>query len=190
MDKNYKRNIAKRIKQLRKSHNLSQERLACLLGLSNKSSISGYESGKMAPCDSVKIELCNLFGCSMDYLMGLSETRLPDQKHQKLENQLKSAEMVYKHFHKANQTEIECLKRQLEIKDEYLRTIYAIGFDYDGFEESESLMQLIDSLVDFAKRAIKNDDKYAMYEGCGTNNSTKYYNILHEEVEKPEEDEQ
>ena len=85
---------------------------------------------------------------------------------------------------------IKELERQIEIKDEYLRTIYAIGFDYDGFEESESLMQLIDSLVDFAKRAIKNDDKYAMYEGCGTNNSTKYYNILHEEVEKPKEDEQ
>lgn len=85
---------------------------------------------------------------------------------------------------------IKDLERKIEIKDEYLKTIYAIGFDYDGFEESESLMQLIDSLVDYAKRAIKNDDKYAMYEGCGTNNSTKYYNILHEEVEKPEEDEQ
>lgn len=82
------------------------------------------------------------------------------------------------------------LKRQIEIKDEYLSLIYGYGFDYDGYEDSESLMLLIDSLVDYAKRAIKNDDKYAMYEGCGTNNSTKYYNILHEEVPKLEEEEE
>lgn len=80
------------------------------------------------------------------------------------------------------------LERQIDIKDEYLRTIYAIGFDYDGFDDSENLKCLIDSLVDFAKRAIKNDDKYAMYEGCGSDNSTKYYNILHEEVPAPKED--
>lgn len=85
---------------------------------------------------------------------------------------------------------IHDLERQIDIKDEYLRTIYAIGFDYDGFDDSENLKCLIDSLVDFAKRAIKNDDKYAMYEGCGSDNSTKYYNILHEEVPKPEEEEQ
>lgn len=83
---------------------------------------------------------------------------------------------------------IKELERQIDIKNEYLQTIYAIGFDYDGYEESESLKHLIDTLVDYAKRAVKNDDKYAMYEGCGTNNSTKYYNILHEEVPAPKED--
>ena len=188
MDERYKRTIANRIKALRKSHNLTQEELAEKLGLKNKSSIANYESGKMAPCDEVKIKLCNLFNCSVDYLMGLSEAKALSIKNKRLEDRLKSAEITYYHLYKSCQAEIESLKRQIDIKNEYLNTIYAIGFDYDGFEESESLMQLIDSLVDFAKRAVKNDDKYAMYEGYGTNNSTKYYNILHEEVPAPKED--
>ena len=84
--------------------------------------------------------------------------------------------------------EVEKLKRQVDIKDEYLNMIYCLGFDYDGYEDSESLKCLIDTIVDYSKKAVKNDDKYAMYEGCGTNNSTKYYNILHEELPAPKED--
>lgn len=184
MDIKYKKDIAKRIKQLRKEYDLTQEALAKRLGLGNKSSIANYESGKMAPCDSIKIELCKLFNCSMDYLMGLSEIRLPSQKHQKLEAQLKSAEMVYKHFYKANQSEIKWLERQIKIKDNYCDMIWCLGVDYDGYETPEGLKSLIDELVDLAKKAARNDDKYAMYEGCGN----KFYNILQEEVIAPKEE--
>ena len=184
MDIKYKKDIAKRIKQLRKEYDLTQEALAKRLGLGNKSSIANYESGKMAPCDSIKIDLCKLFNCSMDYLMGLSEIRLPSQKYQKLETQLKSAEMVYKHFHKANQSEIKWLQRQIDIKDNYCNMIWCLGVDYDGYETPEGLKSLIDELVNLAKKAEINDDKYAMYEGCGN----KFYNILHEEVTAPKEE--
>ena len=36
------------------------------------------------------------------------------------------------------------IERQLKIKNEYLKMIYAIGYDYDGFNTVESLKQLID----------------------------------------------
>lgn len=49
--------------------------------------------------------------------------------------------------------------RQLKIKQEYLKIIYALGVDYDGLEKADSLKGLIDNLVEYAKLAIKNDDK-------------------------------
>lgn len=65
--------IAERIKFLRKEKGYTQEQLADLLGLSAKSSIANYESGANAPSDEIKAKICELFGCSMDYLIGKSE---------------------------------------------------------------------------------------------------------------------
>lgn len=80
---------------------------------------------------------------------------------------------------------IKELERQIDIKDRYCDMIWCLGVDYDGYETPEGLKSLIDELVALAKRAVKNDDKYAMYEGCGD----KYYNILNEEVPAPKEEE-
>lgn len=78
----------------------------------------------------------------------------------------------------------EKLERQIRIKDGYCDLIWCLGVDYDGYETPEGLKSLIDELVDLAKKAARNDDKYAMYEGCGN----KFYNILHEEVTAPKEE--
>lgn len=65
-------------------------------------------------------------------------------------------------------------ERQLKIKDEYLKLIIALGFDYDGFNTIEGLKSLIDELVELAKKALKSDDKSTMYIG------NKEKNILFE----------
>lgn len=65
--------IAERIKLLRKEKGYTQEQLAELLGLNAKSSIANYESGANAPSDEIKTKMCEVFNCSMDYLMGESE---------------------------------------------------------------------------------------------------------------------
>lgn len=75
--------IAKRIKQLRSELSLSQEELALKVGLSNKSSIATYESGRSSPPDEIKLKMCELFNCSMDYLMGLSDERNVQDKDKK-----------------------------------------------------------------------------------------------------------
>ena len=67
--------IKDRIKELRKEKGLTQEKLAKLLGLNAKSSIANYENGANSPSDEVKIKMCTLFNCSMDYLMGKSNQR-------------------------------------------------------------------------------------------------------------------
>lgn len=78
--------------------------------------------------------------------------------------------------------EADKLKRQVDIKNAYCNLIHMIGVDYDGLNSIGSLKSLIDELVSYAKRAVKNDDKYIVAESL----NNKGYNILHEEVEKPE----
>lgn len=70
-------------------------------------------------------------------------------------------------------------KKKNKIKDEYLKLICDLGFDYDGYEESESLKELIDELVDLAKKAIKNDDKSVVYTG----GDGLEFNILRERLD-------
>lgn len=80
--------------------------------------------------------------------------------------------------------ELEQLKRQIKIKDEYLSLIIGIGFDYDGEDGSiEGLKSVIDQLVDYAKKAIDNDDKSVIY---GIFDDDIKRNVLLEPIEIPE----
>ena len=45
---------------------------------------------------------------------------------------------------------IEYLKNQKENKDKWFQLIADIGFDYDGYNDTENLKHLIDELVKFA----------------------------------------
>lgn len=65
--------LSVRIKKLRTELGLTQEELALKLGLKGKSSIANYESNKITPSDEVKYKMCEVFDCTMDYLMGKSE---------------------------------------------------------------------------------------------------------------------
>lgn len=67
--------LSTRIYQMRKEAELTQEELAIKLGLKGKSSIANYESGKIAPSDDIKLKMCEIFDCSMDYLMGITNVK-------------------------------------------------------------------------------------------------------------------
>ncbi len=71
--------IGKRIKELRKKFDLTQEELAIKLGLNNKSSISQYEKGDILPSDDIKLKMCEIFNCTLDYIMGKSDIRNPEE---------------------------------------------------------------------------------------------------------------
>ena len=70
-----KKLVGSRIRSLRLENKLTQENLALLLGLNNKSSISQYENGSIIPSDKIKLKLCDIFNCPIEYLMGISDTR-------------------------------------------------------------------------------------------------------------------
>lgn len=64
--------LSVRINEMRKELNLTQEELALKLGLKGKSSIANYESSKITPSDDIKLRMCEIFDCTLDYLMGKS----------------------------------------------------------------------------------------------------------------------
>ena len=72
-------NIRDRIKELRKEYGYTQESLAKVLGLNAKSSIANYENGSNLPSDEVKLQMCNIFNCSLDYLLCKSNIRNPEE---------------------------------------------------------------------------------------------------------------
>ena len=59
--------------------------------------------------------------------------------------------------------ELNKIKRQNKIKDNYLKLMLDISYDYDGCNTVKSLQELIDELNDLMRKAIQNDDKSMMY---------------------------
>jgi hypothetical protein len=73
-------------------------------------------------------------------------------------------------------------KRKLKIKDVFLKLIIDIGYDYDGYDnDNEGLRSIIDELVDYARKALKEDDESVIYVG-GSETEEKKLNILGEEI--------
>ena len=71
--------LGKRIESERIRLGLNQIELAKRLNLSSSASISQYESGDWIPSDDIKLKMCEIFNCSLDYLMGKSDIRNPEK---------------------------------------------------------------------------------------------------------------
>ncbi|MCL2816370.1 MAG: helix-turn-helix domain-containing protein [Oscillospiraceae bacterium] len=65
---------ANRIKELRDEKNMTQIRLSIELGVSQET-VSAYEIGKHYPSVKSLMLMAELFGVSMDYIMGISTVR-------------------------------------------------------------------------------------------------------------------
>ena len=65
---------ANRIKELRDEKNMTQIRLSIELNVSQET-VSAYEIGKHYPSVKSLLRMSELFGASMDYIMGMSPVR-------------------------------------------------------------------------------------------------------------------
>lgn len=82
-ENNIKIKIGTRIKSLRNELGLTQEQLANKLAtVKGKSSIANYENGSNLPSDEVKLKMCEIFNCSLDYLMCKSDIKNYDKDEQ------------------------------------------------------------------------------------------------------------
>ena len=68
-----------RIRSLREDKDLSQTKLAELLGMS-QTGYSKYETGENDISTDILIKLAKLHGTSVDYLLGLTDVRKPYPK--------------------------------------------------------------------------------------------------------------
>lgn len=67
--------LGKRIELERTRLGLNQIELAKKLNLSSSASISQYESGDRMPSDDIKLKMAEIFDCSVDYLLGKTDSR-------------------------------------------------------------------------------------------------------------------
>lgn len=88
------------LKQLRKSHNLTQAELGKQVGLS-KAVISKYENGMGFPTFDVLIEIAQHFSVTTDYLLGVSKEKTIDVSSL-TETQIDTVYRVIAEFNKAN----------------------------------------------------------------------------------------
>lgn len=68
--------VGKRIAQLRKERNLTQEELAKVLGVS-RGAVSMWEIDQRTPDPPILQQIANYFGVSVDYLLGRTDERRP-----------------------------------------------------------------------------------------------------------------
>lgn len=62
-----------RLNELLKEHNLNEKSLANLLKIKNLSTVYNWTSGNFTPKINVIIDIANIFKCSTDFLLGLSD---------------------------------------------------------------------------------------------------------------------
>ena len=68
--------MSNRIRELREARKMSQVRLSIELEVSQET-VSAYESEKHFPSYATLVKMSDLFGVSIDYLMGRSDTDAP-----------------------------------------------------------------------------------------------------------------
>lgn len=65
-----------RIRELRTARGMKQEELGALVNM-GKGAISKYEAGQRQPDPATILALCDIFGCTADYLLGRSAAPWP-----------------------------------------------------------------------------------------------------------------
>lgn len=66
--------LADRLKELRKSNNITQAELGKIVGV-GKTTVSMYETGNSAPSDEIKLKICEYFNVSLDFLLGKTDIK-------------------------------------------------------------------------------------------------------------------
>lgn len=88
------------LKQLRKSHNLTQEELGLRIGLS-KAVVSKYENGIGYPTFDTLIQMADYFGVTTDYLLGVAKNKTIDVSSLN-ESQIEAVQRIVAEFNRDN----------------------------------------------------------------------------------------
>lgn len=115
-----------RIKQIRRSQNLTQQEFADRLG-TPRSNIAGYERGARKPSDGAITAMCKEFGVNEDWLRyGIGKMQRSASREQEIEALVNSALKGNNEFKKAViQAICSRTDKELEVLDALLSDIYA-----------------------------------------------------------------
>lgn len=106
--------IANNIKRYRTILHMEQAELAKLLNISNKT-ISSWECGRTEPRMGMVEEMCRIFGCTKDELIGTTQDQAQDQTEQELI-------FIYRGMNEEGQTDLIKYARYLSSQTEYIKS--------------------------------------------------------------------
>lgn len=113
--------FAKRLRTLRKSHNLTQSDIAEKLNIA-KSTVAGYEKNFRNPKIETLNQLAEFFHTSTDYLLGLTDDPTPKETSNDLADLLKLPDYTYKGI-KLEDKDLDIIIRFLEQMADYKKNI-------------------------------------------------------------------
>lgn len=98
-----------RIKELREEKHMTQMRLSIELEVSQET-VSAYESGKHFPSVSNLIKLSRMLHASCDYILGLSDVRIPCRRDNLKEDEV----ILLEKYHQLNAIHKDILQAYLD----------------------------------------------------------------------------
>ena len=78
MDKTFQQSTAKKLKKLRQENNYTQKQIADYLNI-DQGHLSNIENGKRNTTIDMIEKLCNLYNCSLEYIMGETDHYKPQK---------------------------------------------------------------------------------------------------------------
>ncbi|AZV56041.1 helix-turn-helix transcriptional regulator [Clostridium sp. AWRP] len=138
--KNY--TLGNRIRNLREEKSISQLELSKILNIGN-TTLSQYESDKRIPSDTVKKKMAEYFGVSLDYLMGLTDTKepkinIPQEYSDKYKVTSHDKKQYLEHMKKANEAFFMDDEFDEEDKKEILDTMNEIFWKAKAMNKRKS----------------------------------------------------
>ncbi|MBC1532102.1 helix-turn-helix transcriptional regulator [Listeria seeligeri] len=132
--------FAERLRELRKIERKTQQQMADLLGVS-RPAYTAYELGRREPDFETLDKLAHIFGVTVDYLLGRSDSKSLSKNGFTLKEEMDMKKRI------------DALKKDLKNGD---------GLLYDGEPISEEAMESILDAMEFAeKQATRINRKYA-----------------------------
>lgn len=132
--------LGKRVRQLRRDYNMSQDDLGKILGV-GKTTISNYENGNSFPDSEKLLQLSEVFEVTTDYLLGASDVRDRSILTPKDEKNIAKT--------------LDVLKDQIENSKE-------VPLNYNGIDVTDEDTELLYDAIELALKRIKrkNKEKY------------------------------
>lgn len=126
--------LGDKIKDLRKSMNLTQEQLCEKIGIA-QSTLGMIESNKRGTGKKTLLKIADFFGVTVDYLLTDAETSLNEKDRKLITKDLK------------------------KLMDEFRENVDGTAY-YNGQELTENDLDLVEAAMKIALEQIKNKEKY------------------------------
>lgn len=132
--------IENRIRELRKSHSLSQENFAVLLGTTQQT-ISRMETGVCDIPTDLLIKLASSFNVTTDYILGVSELKRDLSGHFRMNQEIDQYYDIilrYQKLNSVNRKTFQIILERIELTELEIRNLPQTQITQEGSEKNDT----------------------------------------------------